>query len=202
MAVDHGIDTEFVGRMCQEIQASRSAGDPDSLRAGRLCEDRLVCHCEPMCRKFARYFSRVYGVPEEDCRQECRIGVMLACRKFDSALASFPFYASLWSRRRIQRLKLSMKTLKQDDDGQAEDTLTEEKEAPPIREPIDLAPVLDLLTPTQRHVVERVHGLDGHPACTMKTLASQLGLTRPKVSAIYAEAVAYIRSQILIPYHG
>lgn len=199
MSADHGFKNAEMVAICLELQAAWTAGDQSRIAQIETQVCRLT---EPMARKFGRYFARVFNLPREDAEQECRMACIQAARKYDPARAAFASYASLWSKHRVARLKKAFAPLVPDftsDKTGEDDSITEEVPAPvPVERP-DLQPLLDMLTPPQRHIVERIHGLDGMPAITAKEYATYHGVDRSWVSHLYATAIEHLRSQFLLP---
>ena len=51
------------------------------------------------------------------------------------------------------------------------------------------------LSPTERQVITDHYGLGGHPACTMKQLHTQTGLSRAELRSALGSGLAKLRTQ-------
>jgi hypothetical protein len=65
--------------------------------------------------------------------------------------------------------------------------------------------VLDLLAPTDRHVVECMYGLNGRTAMTMSEIARAKGVSPTRIKQIHGRAIGRLRTRkrhkLLIPYY-
>lgn len=190
---DHGIDQRATAKLCIQLQEARSANDKATASA---IETQIATSCEAMSCKFARYFAKMYRMPLDDVEQECRLGVLLAARKYDGSKASFAFYVSLWAKRLIQKLQNKIKPIVQDFESNRDgDSATDEEPCYEPPEHIDLSPIMSLLTQRERYIVDRLYGLDGMTPETTIQIAAHLGTERSVVSRYYSAAIRKIRDQ-------